>query len=52
MVIALIAGLVREARRRARERRLHERLALVPADELARAGIRRTLRGSGLPFIG
>jgi hypothetical protein len=45
MVLALIATLVKDARRLS-SRRMRQHLALIPADELARAGIRRTLGGS------
>lgn len=50
MVLAMIASLFRDARRMS-GRRMRAQLALVPVDELRRAGIRRTLSGSrSLPF--
>lgn len=51
MLIALIASLVRDARRRAGFR-MRERMAVVPVDELAQADLVRTLAGSArLPFV-
>lgn len=51
MLIALIASLVRDARRRAGMRMRAQR-ALVPTDVLLEAGLARTLSGSvRYPFV-
>ncbi|WP_439573287.1 hypothetical protein [Phreatobacter sp.] len=50
MFIALITSLVRGMRRRSGIR-LRAQMALVPSDELAKAGLARTLSGSArFPF--